>query len=733
MTVIAAAESDPYILPMPGPDTAVVLPQWISSGNTHPNSRYRDPVWSLAPLIDNPGTSLLKIHWKNCPEPLREQMKLATWTMINGRLRPSYLRTRGVRARARVSPPEMLETCRQWMALARQLNEHHKNSLADCTEDDWRTYARSRASEDISRETAQKHLTWLTNLWAFDQLAGLPSGITRPPWDIEGVDDYLPAASGGGGENSTEPLDPQVLGPLLVWALRFVDDFADDILAAWAEVRRLSQLAADTPSRPEGVVALDEFLLPLVRAGSPLPSVWHKGRQTLARTYIAGVTGASPHQVDRFRVRHGLADLVAQQPAPCPLEVPVTGQINGKPWRDFMDFYESARLMRHLGTAAMIICQYLTGMRPQEVRGLRSGCCPAPEPLADGTTGRHLIRNDHDTNADEKDPPDHSLIQGRHYKNVTDEDGNHVSAGEPRQVPWVAITPVVNAIRVLERMVPEGELLLSAAHHDFPRPRGYYGALKPSALNKRIEDFVEWVNREALAQNLPGQAIPKDPHGAIGMSRFRRSLAWHIARRPGGLVALAIQYGHMRTVLDARTSSGYGSRSRTGMHSVLDVETALAAADTAAKLRDQVAAGEKISGPAAARALTAAATAPRFKGRIVPRTFAKKAAAFLARDGVVLYDNPDAMLICAFKRDNALCEPDPEATAPRQYDCRPGCGNAVRTDTYARLLRERADEIDQLATASANPVARRLTKNADRLRETADNHDATAQPAKAIA
>ncbi|WP_322734558.1 hypothetical protein [Streptomyces ferrugineus] len=76
---------------------------------------------------------------------------------------------------------------------------------------------------------------------------------------------------------------------------------------------------------------------------------------------------------------------------------------------------------------------------------------------------------------------------------------------------------------------------------------------------------------------MPEQAIPDDPHGGITMGRFRRTLAWHVARRPGGLVALAIQYGHMRTVLNARTSSGYGSRSRRGIHAILDVETARAA------------------------------------------------------------------------------------------------------------------------------------------------------------
>ncbi|GGV12182.1 hypothetical protein GCM10010260_58510 [Streptomyces filipinensis] len=134
------------------------------------------------------------------------------------------------------------------------------------------------------------------------------------------------------------------------------------------------------------------------------------------------------------------------------------------------------------------------------------------------------------------------------------------------------------------------------------------------------------------------------------------------------------------------------------------------------------------SGPAARRALTAAAQAPRFEGRLVPRTFAKKASAFLARDGIVLYDDPDAYLIRAFKHDKALCEPEPGATAPRQYDCRPGCGDTVRTGTPARLLRERADEIDQLADHAPHPIGQRLRANAHRLRATADLHDATAKP-----
>ncbi|MFI9781178.1 DUF317 domain-containing protein [Streptomyces sp. NPDC051956] len=65
---------------------------------------------------------------------------------------------------------------------------------------------------------------------------------------------------------------------------------------------------------------------------------------------------------------------------------------------------------------------------------------------------------------------------------------------------------------------------------------------------------------------------------------------------------------------------------------------------------------------------------------------------FLARDGLVLFDNPDAFLISAFKRDTALCDPDPGATAPNQFACQLGCGNAVRTDSHAQAAREHADE-----------------------------------------
>ncbi len=54
--------------------------------------------------------------------------------MINGQLRPTYLKTRGVRRPIPDSGPDMRDTCKEWMRLARWLHKHRITSLADCTD-----------------------------------------------------------------------------------------------------------------------------------------------------------------------------------------------------------------------------------------------------------------------------------------------------------------------------------------------------------------------------------------------------------------------------------------------------------------------------------------------------------------------------------------------------------------------------------------------------------------------
>ncbi|GAA1407004.1 hypothetical protein GCM10009639_55330 [Kitasatospora putterlickiae] len=245
-------------------------------------------------------------------------------------------------------------------------------------------------------------------------------GLLRPPWDTEGVDDYLPEENQPGGrENTTEPLDPRVVAPLLMWSIRVVEDLADDILAAWDERTRMTGRAHANPSSPEGAEALRAYLRPILSEGAPLPTATIRGNSGAARIYIAARTGSSLKQVQWAGRLHRLSRLAAERPGPCPLTTPVTGLIEGRFWRTSINFDEAGDLRRHLGTAAAVILLHLTGMRPQEVQALRSGCCPAPAPDTDGTT-RHLIRSQvtgpADADLHEEEAAGPHLITGRHYR-----------------------------------------------------------------------------------------------------------------------------------------------------------------------------------------------------------------------------------------------------------------------------------------------------------------------------
>lgn len=251
------------------------------------------------------------------------------------------------------------------------------------------------------------------------------------------------------------------------------------------------------------------------------------------------------------------------------------------------------------------------------------------------------------------------------------------SAGIEREVPWVAIAPVVNAIRVLERFVPDGALLFDVRVHDLRYHRPGTGSLMAEALGHRIEDFIVWANAEAATQGLSGDVIRPDLHGSVGTERFRRSLAWHIARRPGGLVALAVQYGHLRTAL---VSEGYASRSRGDIHELIDMETVRAVADTVADLHDDLEGGGGISGPAARHAIKAAAQGPRFAGTVITPTTARR---LLDNEDAVIFDNPQAFLLCHYKRAQALCHRGGAKDTPCLDHCVLGCGNIVRTDQHA--------------------------------------------------
>jgi hypothetical protein len=693
----------------PAPGDLVIDPATIPEDRRHLIPRFADPVWPVTFTSGNPSAGELRLHWATFPGGLREQFRLAAWALLNFPVPDRALARRGAAMRPRLSTLRLYQTVTNWRTFATWLDEQGITGLAQVGTQvltDYSVYlARARK---VSRNTAVNHLVALTRLHAYGP--HLPAGtrIGVPAWDSEGLDDYLPAATAT-GENATEPISPATMGPLLVWALKFTEEFAADILAAHDEERRLRQVAGRHLAQPlpQGPLppALAAYLEDLQAHGKPLPAqpgIRGPGSHGVAVQYIAAVIDCDPRAVQRDLRKGRWRRYLAGHPGSCPLGVPVTAAIDGEPWAGAFTFGQAGPMTRHLVTACFVVIAYLTGMRSTEVLALEAGCCP--DPAGPGARSSEARRH---------------LIVARQFKTARDDDGNHLSAGVTREAPWIAVPQVVTAIRILERLAGPTGLL-------FPTDRGTRPgrSLSFSGMGGRIEDLIGWVNERTAR---PGReaTIPADPHGHIGTSRFRRTLAWHIARRPGGLVALAVQYGHLRTLV----SEGYGSRQRDGIHQLLDLETARTAAEHLSEVHDALQHGEGVSGPAARRLIHAAREEHhRFGGMI---TTARQAKALLTDPALTVFENADAYLTCNYDPRRALCNPDNvgEGTAatPSLDRCQAACPNIARTDSQVQQLRAEAERLRGHADAALTPqpVASRLRDRAATLTELAGKHDRT--------
>ncbi|CAL9279094.1 hypothetical protein [Streptomyces sp. SudanB52_2052] len=188
--------------------------------------------------------------------------------------------------RSRLAASTIASTVTQWIDLARFLHRRRICTLADADTAALRAYGLHLKADATDRRTARGKLRAISRLYAYDQLTTHPTGIARPPWDVEELaDDYLPQQRGGGGENTTEPLATATIASLLTWSLRLVEDLADDILGAASAAKRLAADARTNPTTGSGAAALEQLLLPLLTSGAPLPATTRRGRPAVARTW----------------------------------------------------------------------------------------------------------------------------------------------------------------------------------------------------------------------------------------------------------------------------------------------------------------------------------------------------------------------------------------------------------------------------------------------------------------
>lgn len=668
-------------------------PFWTSSTGKAAASqgKFADDVWRLAETVpEGQPAEPCRVTWSRFPANARPTVKILGWLLINEGVPQSFVFNHGKATVTHLTATSNWKNIQSWVQLYDWLAERGIWDLAQVSNDIWLAYADERLMQTgAKRQVSMLTLLAISRLWALSERLGM--GVARPPWyGSDDLAEFLPRETRR-AENSTAVIPMEVVSPLLTWAISFVDEFSADILAAKVEVDSLRESYPRAYRHLKNDVdenVIFDWYQVQMDAGNVIPC---KPEGGISFTFVGAKFGTG----SRWLADH-TSDTVKQyalaRPGPCSLATPIQGQRNGEPWTTAMDFHDIGKYWKLLGTAALICISYLTGMRLNELLSLTVGCC-------------------------ERVPgSEHWMISGRASRKTA-----RVLLDETGQSDWIAIGPVARAIEVLEKMVGSGSLFATGKLELRPaRAKGSSKALTRTNVNSRLRDFLAFV---AASEGADVELARAAEERKLHFMQFRRTLAYYIARRPGGMVALAVQYNHMRWA----TSEGYASRRRDGFGALLEIETARAAAETLSDIATALENDGVISGPGSARLDVAAKDFTHvYPGRVLTRAEALR---FFEVSEYRVYPNPDFFSLCHFDPVKALCRQDPrpeEPERPRLNECQSGCGNLVHTDEYMHKAVEKADFLEQIALPDdVSPlVADRLRYNASKLRALADRHEA---------
>lgn len=197
--------------------------------------------------------------------------------------------------------------------------------LDDLIGQDLLDYRRHLKATVRNAGTRAVHRSAVRYFWRFR--AVLPAD--RLPFDPQHLEGWTEPAHKP-AENATDRIPEQVHGPLLGWAVRFIDEFAEDILAAdsaWRELRDPSRRApkGTTSGAREKVRArLADYLA----RGRPLPG--YQGAVNIQ--HLAAESGCHRGACDRIQAEIDAAVAVVGISEQSPLDIPITGTLDDQPW-----------------------------------------------------------------------------------------------------------------------------------------------------------------------------------------------------------------------------------------------------------------------------------------------------------------------------------------------------------------------------------------------------------------
>jgi integrase len=699
---------------VPAADTVVLFDRTVNPENHLPMSVFADQWWDLTPGSFEAHTARRRINFGAAPDRFRHTAKHYVWQLINH----DDPRPMGSIRRRRLALRSIALGFSRLTAFLHWLDTRDVAHLAEVTAEMLDDYAEDVARLEASANLRTALLLEVRRLWSYRSL--LPASMRlpeAPPWDADDPSDLLGGAKRP-RENRTMRIAADTMQTLLMWCLRFIDDFADDIITAFGEYLQLRSRSLSAAHRPgtrrsprQAEAPLTVWLHQRERTGGALPSrPGSDGSPEIDWAHLCrlfDVNGFAFRPGQRLRVIVEAARLPLGGPAQ--LDTPITGLLHGTPWRPAPIRYdEAAGLARLLSTAALVVITYLSGMRIGEVLNLERGCV-------------------------HRDPITQLwLITGKHFKNARDAHGNKIPEGAQRPDPWTTVAPAAAAITAVERLHPN-QLLFTTRLKPTRVPQspvvsGRRVVTRPSLgrtageINKDIADLITWINNYADQRDLATERIPPDPHGAITTARFRRTLAWHIVRRPRGLVAGAIQYGH----LHVQMTLGYAGTYESGFPDDHTFEQWLFRLENLTENHRRLAAGEHVSGPAADTYRHRIAEGhQQFAGRVL--TSSRHVRDLVSNPLLQIY--PGRAITCVFDPAKALCHLLPAADdtrrTPDQDDCRPNCRNVAFTDRDIVDVRRQATNLRTAVEDRLAPSLRHHRERAEleRLRTIIRRHD----------
>jgi integrase len=649
-------------------------------------AQFDDPAWPLTPATLQGQGRGLTLDFETAPAQHRQALKALSYALLSGPLPPDERRP---------SISSVVSIFYNVRVFLRWLDANHPDTvLATVSEDTLSNYQRHLLENHRSHTRRQTLRASVVFMWRFRRNLAL-DGLRLDPRTVSGW--FEPRSQTRVlSENARARIPEGVHSRLLVWALRFVDDFSDDILEA---ANRWDTLRGRRPAAPWGTVRemVTSYLDDARATGRPLPGF--DGQ--VSYNSLARLIGCHRASLEEHVAAIAFTAAITGISEYAYLNLDVAGVIDERPWikgvaLDPMRDDSLTVLTQMLQAACYIVIAFLSGMRDSEVKHLRTGCCSG-EADREGNIYRWKVA---------------SIA----FK------GEDSDAGTP--ATWIVGAAAARAIAVLERVQREraGDRTdwlfasIKSGSNTGSAGRGGNEAMTLASTNRQINRFVSWVDAYCT-EHSRDDSIPQinGSQWNLTTGQFRRTLAWYIARRPGGSIAGAIAYRHQ----SIQMFEGYAGTSASGFRAEVEAEEALARGENLLAMID-LNEHTRLTGPAAdeaERRLGDMGSNPTFAGTVT--TDRKRFLRLIEVHAPAIY--PGKYSTCVYDPDKAQClkKAGVDSATPELANCKPlTCRCVALTGENVQTWQDELAAIEKdLATGPLLPplLAMRLKGRRDKV------------------